>query len=247
MVATRWGAKIIVDTADVIIAPWLLLDGLWEADVTAWLQATLRPGQVFVDVGANIGYFTVLAGMLVGPEGRVVGVEAHPHVAGILRRNVVMNGLQRHVDTYHRAAWSEPTTLEFHLRVHYSASSSVSSAGEAGLASLHDVEEVVQVQAVPLDELLAEVPRVDVMKIDVEGAEVRVVQGLERTLRANPGITIMFEWSPDLLDKMGDSGPALVDLLSGHGFGFRQIDGDLVDIDRHRLLDLPYGNIVARR
>jgi hypothetical protein len=93
LVATRWGAKMLVDTRDAAISPWIVLDGLWETQVTQWLQETLSPGQVFVDVGANVGYFTLLGGQLVGPGGRVVAVEAHPGLAELLRRNVIMNGL----------------------------------------------------------------------------------------------------------------------------------------------------------
>ena len=106
LVATRWGAKMLVDTRDAAIAPWIVLDGLWETHVTDWLQQTLRPGQMFVDVGANVGYFTLLGAQLVGPKGRVVAVEAHPGLAELLRRNVIMNGLYGYVTTWHRAAWS---------------------------------------------------------------------------------------------------------------------------------------------
>lgn len=102
LVATRWGAKMLVDTRDAAIAPWIVLDGLWETHVTDWLQKTLRSGQMFVDVGANVGYFTLLGGQLVGPRGRVVAVEAHPGLAELLRRNVVLNGLYGYVTTWHR-------------------------------------------------------------------------------------------------------------------------------------------------
>src|ERR1700730_10784309 len=54
LVATRWGAKVLVDTRDTLLTPWLLMDGLWETTVTGWLESNLRPGQSFVDAGANI-------------------------------------------------------------------------------------------------------------------------------------------------------------------------------------------------
>ena len=140
LVATRWGAKLVVDTRDSLLAPWLLLDGLWEAHVTGWLHQALGPGDVFVDVGANIGYYTVLGGRLVGKDGRVVAVEAHPGLAQLLRRNVVINGFQERATIWERAAWSSHTTLDFHLRAHYSANSSVGSAGEGAMSELADRE-----------------------------------------------------------------------------------------------------------
>ena len=160
LVATRWGAKMLVDTRDAMVTPWLVLDGLWESHVTDWLQQTLQPGQVFVDVGANIGYFTLLGGMLVGPQGTVVAIEAHPRLAELLQRNVIINGLHGHVTTWQRAAWSESTELKLHMRGNFASNSSVGSIGPEALTRLGDTEEIVGVEAVRLDDLLADLPRI---------------------------------------------------------------------------------------
>jgi FkbM family methyltransferase len=247
LVATRWGAKMLVDTRDAAISAWIVLDGLWETHVTGWLQQTLRPGQTFVDVGANAGYFTLLGGQLVGPTGRVVAVEAHPGLAELLRRNVVMNGLYGYVTTWHRAAWSSSTTLQLHQRLHSSGASSVGAIGQEALDRLGDTEEMVEVQAVPVDDLLVGLPPVDVLKMDIEGAELQAFTGLTRTLEASPRIAVMFEWAPALMEGVGDKAEALIDLLEGHGLRFRLLEDDLASVERHQLLDLPYGNVVATR
>ncbi|HTT87010.1 MAG TPA: FkbM family methyltransferase [Acidimicrobiales bacterium] len=247
LVATRWGGKLLADTRDAMVSPWLVLDGLWEAHVTDWMQRTLRPGQVFVDVGANVGYFTVLAGLRVGRSGRVVAVEAHPRLAELLHRNVVINGLHGHTTVWGCAAWSERTELKFHLRENFASNSSVGSAGADALAALGDTEELLEVAAAPLDELLADVGHVDVLKVDVEGAEVHVFAGLARTLAANPALTVLFEWSPAQVVAVGDDPAALLDLLLESGFAFRLLEEDLRSVDRARLLELPYGNVVATR
>lgn len=247
LVATRWGAKMLVDTRDAAIAPWLVLDGLWEPHVTAWMHETLVRGNVFVDVGANVGYFTLLGAKLVGPEGLVVAVEAHPELARILHRNVVINGVYGYVTTHNRAAWSESTQLEFHVRENFAGNSSVGTIDAVGLARLGDTERAVQVEAVPLDELLAGLPRpVDVIKIDVEGAEVHALTGLRRTLEANPQITIMFEWARAQIESVGDTPQALAEIIDSYGFKLRLLEtGETVGTDR--LLELPYGNVVASR
>jgi FkbM family methyltransferase len=247
LVATRWGAKMLVDTRDAAISAWIVLDGLWETHVTGWLQQTLRPGQTFVDVGANAGYFTLLGGQLVGPTGRVVAVEAHPGLAELLRRNVVMNGLYGYVTTWHRAAWSSSTTLQLHQRLHSSGASSVGAIGQEALDRLGDTEEMVEVQAVPVDDLLVGLPPVDVLKMDIEGAELQAFTGLTRTLEASPRIAVMFEWAPALMEGVGDKAEALIDLLEGHGLRFRLLEDDLASVERNQLLDLPYGNVVATR
>ena len=247
LVATRWGAKMAVDTRDSLLAPWLLLDGLWESHVTAWMHETLRDGHVFVDVGANVGYFTLLGGRLVGASGRVVAVEAHPGLVDILRRNVAMNGFHGRIKVWHRAAWSEATTLDFHERVHFSANSSVGRSDGDALADLADSENVVRVEAARLDDLVQDLPRVDVVKVDVEGSEVQAFTGMEQTLRANPAAVVLFEWSPAQIQQVGRSPSELLDLLGGHGLRFRLLEDNLAPIDRSRLLDLPYGNVVAGR
>jgi FkbM family methyltransferase len=247
LVATRWGAKMLVDTRDAVIAPWIVLDGLWESHVTEWLQQTLRPGQVFVDVGANVGYFTLLGGQLVGPQGRVVAVEAHPRLAELLRRNVIMNGLYGYVTTWDRAAWSTTTTLQLHQRLNFSGASSIGAIGQEALDRLGDSEEMVEVNAVPVDDLLQGLPPVDVLKMDIEGAELQAFTGLSRTLEASAKISVMFEWAPALMEAVGDKAEALVDLLEGHGLRFRLIEDNLSSIERAKLLDLAYGNVVAAR
>ncbi|MGH9016416.1 MAG: FkbM family methyltransferase [Acidimicrobiales bacterium] len=247
LVATRFGAKMLLDTTDAMVTPWLVLDGLWESHVTGWLQETLRPGQVVVDVGANVGYFTVLAAMLVGPQGAVVAVEAHPRLAELLRRNVIINGLHGSVTVWPRAAWSRATELKLHLRQHFASNSSVGSVGAEALSRLGDTEEIVEVAAVALDDLLEGVGPVDVLKVDVEGAEVQVFTGLARTLAASRDVTVMFEWSPQQVRDVGDEPAALIELLRGHGFRFRLLERGLEEIDDATLRALPYGNVVARR
>jgi FkbM family methyltransferase len=246
LVETRWGGMLLVDTRDSVLGPALLLYGLWEIDVTNWFQDILRPGDVFVDVGANVGYYTLLGSRLVGDGGHVFAIEAHPRMSELLNRNVIING-RFNVTTWHRAAWSQEETLKFHARRHFASNSSAGSLGDQDLALLHDDEEVLEVHAVRLDEILKDAPRVDLIKIDVEGAEVQVVMGLGQTLQRNPDVTVMFEWSPGQLEMVGNSPVALLELMGEHGFSFRLMERGLASIGAAELLETHYGNVVARR
>jgi FkbM family methyltransferase len=246
LVETRWGGMLLLDTRDSVLGPALMLYGLWEIDVTNWFQEILRPGHVLVDVGANIGYYTLLGSQLVGDEGHVVAIEAHPRMAELLNRNVIING-RHNVTTWDRAAWSHSEALKFHARRHFASNSSAGSLGDRGLEQLHDDEEVLEVQAVKLDEILADVPRVDLIKIDVEGSEVQVLMGLAETLASNHEVTVMFEWSPGQLEMVGNSPAALIELMSDHGFCFRLMEQGLASISEAELLKIHYGNVVARR
>jgi FkbM family methyltransferase len=245
LVQARWGAKIIVDTTDRSLAPWLLADGLWESHVTGWMHDFLQPGAVMVDVGANIGYFTLLAARRVGPTGRVVSIEAHPRLVEILRRNVALNGHLGTTTVHHMAAWSGPETVRIHMRKHFAANSSIGSIGD--ITHLADTEEVVDVEAKDLDSELGDLERIDLMKIDIEGSEVQALRGLAKTLDRNPEVTIMFEWSPAQIDMVGDDPAELLKLLEERGFTFRSMEDDLNPITTGELLRREYGNVVAKR
>jgi FkbM family methyltransferase len=246
LVETRWGGMLLLDTRDSVLGPALMLYGLWEIDVTNWFHDILRPGQVFVDVGANVGYYTLLASRLVGDGGHIFAIEAHPRMAELLSRNVIING-RHNVSTWQRAAWSQSETLKFHARRHFASNSSAGSLGDRDLELLHDDEEVLEVQAVQLDEILADAPRVDLIKIDVEGSEVQVVTGLAETLASNPEVTVMFEWSPGQLEMVGNSPATLLEIMRDQGFSFRLMEQGLAPISDTELLKIHYGNVVARR
>ena len=158
-----------------------------------------------------------------------------------------MNGLYGYVTTWHRAAWSSATDVKLHIRTNFAGTSSVGAIGQEALDRLGDTEEMVEVPAVPVDDLLDGLGPVDVLKMDIEGAELQAFTGLARTLAASPGIAVMFEWAPAQMEAVGDKTGALLDLLEGHGLRFRLLEDDLASIERAELLDLPYGNVVATR
>jgi FkbM family methyltransferase len=246
LLQTRWGGMLLIDTRDSVLGPALLLNGLWETEITKWFQDTLRPGHIFVDVGANVGYYTLLGSQLVGDGGHVFAIEAHPRMMELLHRNVIVNG-RYNVETWHRAAWSRSETLKFHVRRHFIGNSSAGSLSDHGKELLDDDEDIVEVQAVTLDEILAESPRVDLIKVDVEGAELQVMTGLARTFSSNPDITVMFEWSPGQIEMVGDEPRALLDLMRKHGFNFRLMERALAPVSDSELLGVHHGNVVARR
>jgi FkbM family methyltransferase len=242
---TRWGGMLLLDTRDGVVTPDLALHGIYEREVTQWLLGALSPGQVFLDVGANIGYFSVLAARKVGPGGHVYSVEPHPRMAEILRRNAWINGYGEIITLWRKAAWSEPRTLTFNLRVNYAANSSAGAMSADALEHLQDEQESIDVEAVTLDELLDQVPHIDVMKIDVEGSEVQAFRGMTKTLDRNPGIKIMFEWSQGQIDLVGDRPTELLDLLQSRGYGFRQLDVTMASVTAEELIKLPYANVLA--
>ncbi|MGW2326767.1 FkbM family methyltransferase [Streptomyces sp. NPDC001700] len=210
---TRFGATLAVDTQD-LIQRYLYLFGVWEPHMTRWLQRRLRPGDAFVDVGANIGYYSVLASRLVGPGGTVVAIEASPTFHQLLLRHARRNACAN-IRALNAAVSDREQLLTFILASsrNMGANSIVPYDGPA--------ESTFDITARPLPDLLTEdeIARARVIKIDVEGAEGGVVRGLAPllpTLRPDAELTI--EVTPQRMADLGESVDELLEVLASHGF-----------------------------
>ncbi len=231
------------------ISPWLVLDGLWETHVTGWLQQTLRPGQVFVDVGANVGYFTLLGGQP-GRPARTGGGRRGPPRPG--RAAAAQRGHERAPRLRHHLAPGrlvEPTTLQLAPAPATSPATRASGPSAARpLDRLGDTEEMVEVEAVARRRSARRAPA---RRRAEGGRRRRRGPGLHRAgpdprgqPRRSPSCS---SGRPHRSEAVGDKAEALLDLLTGHGLRFRLLEDDLAPIERSRLLDLPYGNVVATR
>lgn len=183
--------KIFVDTRDTGFAANLLLDGYWESWLTRFIARRVRPGMVTIDVGANFGYFTLLLGALVGPQGRVLACEPNPVAAANLRRSILLNG---HMD--------RTSLIECALgavaggdAVLFVPNGEPKNAHVIAAASDADptLGAICHVARITLDRLAAELPRVDFIKIDAEGAEENILAGMRETLaRCKPCLIVEF-------------------------------------------------------
>ena len=108
-----------VDTRDMIVAPNLLMRNAWEVHETELVKRLLKPGMTFVDIGANIGYFTLLAGRVMGPGSKVFAFEPEPRSFELLRRNVVVNAMLDFIVTVPKAVYRRTEKLRFHVRKDY--------------------------------------------------------------------------------------------------------------------------------
>ncbi|MEX0643451.1 MAG: FkbM family methyltransferase [Pirellulales bacterium] len=144
----------------------------YEPAMTDTLRRYLKPGGVFVDVGANEGYFSVLASCIVGPSGRVIAVEPQSRLQEVLRENFRLNGLTN-VSLVQAAVSNEDGASVFHLSPDVNTGSSGLS-----LATKYQVE-TEQVRTSTLSRILSEaaVDHVDLMKMDIEGFEYEAILG----------------------------------------------------------------------
>jgi FkbM family methyltransferase len=212
-VRTRPGLRLHTATDDLLQA-YLYLFGVWEPNITAYVARVLRPGDTFVDVGANIGYFTVLAARVLRGRGRVVAVEASTEFAEALRANVALNRCPD-VRVVNVAAADRPGVLEFFQPCRFNRGNTTSVQPAPAPRPLFTVA------ARPLPDLLTreELRSARLVKIDVEGAEDAVLRGL---LPAVPDmrddVELIVEVNPALLALQSGSAAALFESLARRGF-----------------------------
>jgi FkbM family methyltransferase len=186
---------------DGFITRELKRDGVWEENTTRYIREHLKPGQTFVDVGAHAGYYTLLAADLVGPSGQVIAFEPAADNREFLENNITANGeIGKKIIVYPFALSDAQEKTVLHRN---------QDAGGHSLIGRGDGESVLSTR---MDSALDCIP--DMVKIDVEGAEMRVLAGMKNILSTERPLTIIAE---DWGDKQGVS-----DFL-GREHGFREV------------------------
>ncbi len=185
--------KMYVDTRDISLTPHLLMEGNWEMWITKVFLQLLRPGLTVVDVGANVGYYTMIGAAGVGMKGRVHAVEADPDTFAILEKNIEVNGYGSIVRAHQCAASNSRGELKFYQYRNHHGGNNI-FAPQAGR-----IVGEVKVPGIPLDELIPDA--VDVMKIDAEGSEPLIFEGMQKLLERSPRIQILMEFAPQMIER----------------------------------------------
>lgn len=236
LTTTIYGHKIYVDTRDLSLAPHILMDGYWEQWVTNVFFSVVRPGMRVVEIGANVGWYSLIAAETIGPGGQLISFEANARMAEILTRNLSINGFLDRAQVVNKAAFSANQTLHFGVYDKYMGGSSLFAA-QAQAASHHgqpgpfypqfdDTFRLIEVEAIALDSYFAQGSKVDFIKIDAEGAEAHILAGARRLLMENKNIQIMTEFSPRLLAFAGSSAEQFYDDICALGFQVFRIEHD---------------------
>jgi FkbM family methyltransferase len=204
------------DANDVGITPHFCLDGFWESWITIAMARVLKRGWYCVDVGANHGYYTLIMADAVESAGRVLAIEPNPQLTELLKLSLEVNGFHRNAGILQKAA-SDTDSRRTSLVVPQNRGMDASLCREATAS-----DEVVEVETVTLDEVTKDWPRVDLIKIDAEGAEESIWRGMGKTLERNPAVTIIMEMS---CSRYADPQMFIREIREA-GFPLRHIDYD---------------------
>ena len=224
----------------------LFYTGTWEPTTSKLISEELRVGETFLDVGANVGHFSLLAARRVGPSGRVVSVEASSSTAQALRTNVDLNELGSVITICNVAASDHEHEATLH---------SEDQAGAAYLRHLNPKATgggVEVVKAVPLDSLIPDA-RPSVVKIDIEGADFRALLGMKNLLERSRCRLVVVETEEDNLSRFGDSVDDVLGFMRDLGYSASRLaspghaDSRVFRLDRITLIGVgPRPNTTLR-
>lgn len=193
------GQKIYVDTRDTSLAPHIMIDGVWEAPTTRAIATLLAEDDIFFDVGANFGYYSCIAATRLNKRPQAITIHAfepNPQLTPLLTKTFNINGFE----PYARINAVGVSDKAGHLDLHTPEALWGSTSFSKDHATVHSGKTTsVRVPVITLDDYYHEhkLPRVDLIKIDVEGFEDHVYAGMAHIIKANPQLRIVMEFTFD--------------------------------------------------
>lgn len=213
------GHRMVVNAHDEGVARQILVKGIYEEEETHFFLEWLKPNMAVIDIGANVGYFTLLACKAVGPGGTVFAFEPEPGNFKLLEKNLSLN------------AYAQGRPLQLALsdkRGTVRLFTDSANLGNPSLArgNITSSADAVDVETARLDDLLAEqkdLPaRFDLIKMDAQGAEALVIEGAVELLKRDRP-TLLIEFWPMGLENMGSDPTAFLERLQGLGYSIRHV------------------------
>ena len=217
MVATDAG-DLWIPVKDDVIRQYMRHAGNWEREVGRAILASMpESGGVFLDIGAHVGYFSCLVARSY-PTCSIHAFEPNPDIYRVLALNAWQAGA-------HVTPW--PLALQAG-RGNVSIVETVYNTGDARAKSGHDgIAAAVVAPASDLDGLLPDL-RADVVKVDVQGAELDVIRGMSGVIARSENLRVILEYSPDLLEERSIDPRSALQMLRGFGFGIAVINEDRI-------------------
>jgi FkbM family methyltransferase len=199
----------------------------YEPFITQTCINNIKEGDTVIDLGANIGYYTLLFAKLVGKSGKVIAFEPHPENFAILKKNVEANGY-KNVVCEQKAVSKSSERIKLFIDEEATTKHAIANSKFCS-------KNFVSVDSVKLDDYLEENTKIDFIKMDIEGAEYFVLEGMKNVLEKNPTMTIITEFTPYYFNNLGVDPKKVVGLLHENNFNLFNLNEEK-DIEEPFLL-----------
>jgi FkbM family methyltransferase len=249
LLESAFGHLMVVPGTDRSITPHLIRDGYFDRTLTDFISKAVKPGSTFIDVGANVGTYSLIAAERVGATGKLVAVEANPRMAQILLDNLEMNGFSSRAEVFAIAAANQNghgSLYEFSR--HEGSHTMVQEVANRAVEEFSEQVTETTVPARKLDDLFSQIElrEADLLKIDVEGFELDAILGARSFLRtAAPDLIV--EWHPSFMPR--EAASQLYALLTVElGYAVAKIgSADMQQIGFEELMAIDHSDIYATR
>lgn len=190
--------NIILDLNDNMVSREILFNGEWEPHIKSFFRSRVKTNSNFVCLGGHIGCHLPIISALVGPSGQIHCFEPNPDTLKFLHMNIRVNNLQN-ILVHQKAAFSENTKLKFvaYDKGQNTGHSHILPQNTDKVANSH----CYTVDAVRLDDYLKDLDKIDILHMDIEGAEAEAIYGAQDLIKRSDEILIIQEWSPAFVEK----------------------------------------------
>jgi len=204
----------LVSGFDCTMIPHFIMDGVYESELTKYLLNNIKEHSVFIDVGANFGYYSCMVAKKVSAKkgGKVYSFEANKNAFDLLQKNIMINWIDWSAVSLHQVALSNIEGEMQFKNYKYRFGGSQFYTYEEDTQEINTAE-IVTVNTKKMDNYFSSGVKVDFLKIDVEGAEFKVLKGAENTINNNPEIKLLLEWNNDQLKGHGTNPADLIEFL----------------------------------
>jgi FkbM family methyltransferase len=205
--------KMFLDSKDSLC---LSINGIYEEFETKLIKKEVKEGDIVLDIGANIGYYTLIFAKLVGKNGKVFAFEPDPTNFSLLKKNVEINEY-KNVVLIQKAVSDKSEKLDLYL--------SDDNPGDHRIYDSGDSRKTIEIESIKLDEYFKNDNQIiDFVKMDIQGSEWKAVHGMEKILEQNKSVKIISEFWPFGLRRLGISPINYLRLLEKCGFKFYELN-----------------------